>query len=196
MGYWRGFTRFIGQVFQWIFDVLSGEILLRFAGNGGLVIFVRSALVAFELCLVGLCVKSLIAGVPDDGSWGQAIERLAIEHFEWFGALFAGSYAALYTRYSSQWSYLADLYNQIMSVKCQMDEKARSSDDLLIKWQVGFIADAYTLHLYRKDIFASVIHSLLMDSRILKEFNETQDEKEAKQIKKHVGLSEGKSIAK
>jgi hypothetical protein len=96
-------------------------------------------------------------------------------------AAFGGAYTALYSRFASQWQYLADLYNQIKSkeidvatgLECERLEGLRESITrepvgaphdsgcnaaaLLAEWKIGFLADAVTLHLSHKEPFASVV---------------------------------------
>ena len=60
-----------------------------------------------------------------------------------------------------------------MSVKCGIAQNDQLSNKTLINWQVGFIADAHTLHLDSKELFAGVIRSLLAQTAILEEFEAT-----------------------
>jgi len=166
----------IHKLLSAIFDFLSGESILKAFGNGGFTIFVRSVIVSVQLFAIALVVKSWCeAGVGSVFSLKIARSLVGSE-LEWLGALFAGCYVALYSRYSSQWSYLAGLYNQIMSVKCGIDETNQLSNKTLIRWQVGFIADAHTLHLDSKELFAGVIKSLLAQKVIFEEFEATLGE--------------------
>ena len=78
-------------------------------------------------------------------------------HITWFGAIFAGVYALLYARFSSQWTYLAGVYNQIKSAELRKD----TDDAALAEWKAGFIEDCQDLHLLRKPMFASIVHAWL-----------------------------------
>jgi hypothetical protein len=71
------------------------------------------------------------------------------------GPIFAGVYAALYTRFASQWSYLASVYNQIKAAESRKD----CNPEQLALWKAGFIEDAEELHLANKHHFASTIRA-------------------------------------
>jgi hypothetical protein len=75
----------------------------------------------------------------------------------WFGAIFAAVYALLYARFSSQWTYLAGVYNQIKAAQV----RDRPAKEALAEWKAGFIEDCDDLHLVRKDMFASIAHEWL-----------------------------------
>jgi len=87
--------------------------------------------------------------------------------FSWFGAVFAATYTALYARFSSQFTYLANLYNQIKSAEC-----GAPPSETLPQWKAGFIEDAEVLHLAHKPIFASVISAWANDSKVRDEYGE------------------------
>jgi hypothetical protein len=57
-----------------------------------------------------------------------------------------------YARFSSQWSYLAGVYNQIKAAEC----RTGFQETVLAQWKAGFIEDAADLHLLRKAMFASI----------------------------------------
>jgi hypothetical protein len=102
-------------------------------------------------------------------------------------SVFAGTYAAFYARFASQWGYLADLYNQIKSKQidialqgdCNHLQALRdevvynptrepetffcNAAYLLAQWKVGFIEDAAALHLADKKLFSSVISNWKSD---------------------------------
>jgi hypothetical protein len=79
----------------------------------------------------------------------------------WCGAIIAGVYAGLYSRFSSQWTYLAGLYNQIMAAAVQQQSWSDEQRDVLAKWRAGFLEDAEDLHLATRPMFAAVILSFL-----------------------------------
>lgn len=158
---------------SYLFKLFSGELLVDCVGNSGLVIFLRSVWVSAFLFSLALLVKSWCeAGPNSEFSWSIA-RQLVAKHFEWFGALFAGCYAAFYARYSSQWSYLADVYNQIMATKCTIPPEEHATNRSLLHWQVGFIEDAHLLHLDGKPPFAGVIKDLLKYPHVYAEFAAT-----------------------
>ena len=177
-----------GRLMLDLFNFCSGEPLLGIDGNGGLVIFLRSILVAMQLFAIALLIKSGCEAPAGSGFSMDVAKSLVAEHFEWFGALFAGCYAAFYTRFSNQWSYLAEVYNQVMATKCQILEADQVTNQALTRWQVGLIADANTLHLDSKEIFASVIRSLLDQPHIYSEFRETLKVETCNVIEKRVGF--------
>jgi hypothetical protein len=71
----------------------------------------------------------------------------------WFGTVFAATYAALYTRFASQWTYLAGVYNQIKAAECRKEVEK----PVIAEWKAGFIEGASDLHLLRKKMFASIV---------------------------------------
>jgi len=81
-------------------------------------------------------------------------------------AVFAGSYAAFYVRFASQWSYLAGVYNQIKSTECRLQER-EEEPEALAEWKSGFIEDAYLLHLINKQGFADTIWEWTKDKDVL-----------------------------
>src|SRR5687768_2888253 len=107
---WRLFSAFV--------NLASGEWLLEGRANGGTVIVARAALSASLIFLVALSLKSRLELGSGDTSFSlDELFRDSAALLPWFGAAFAGVYAGLYARFASQWSYLADLYNQIMAAQ-------------------------------------------------------------------------------
>ena len=160
-----------------LFDWLSLEWLLRFYPNGGFVIFLRSLAVSLIFFAIGLALVSVpVAARPLTWSWSE-FGQLVSKNAAWLGAAFAAAYAAFYTRYAGQWSYLANLYNQIMATRVAAPSTPENTE-CLARWQVGFIADAVTLHLHRKELFAGVIRSMLARPIIMDEFLNTVPEPE------------------
>jgi len=149
---WKSFDRLV--------SVGSGEWLLTRRANGGTVIVARAALTASLLFLLAVAIKSRLEPAR---TWTFDLGEFLTTSgniLPWYGALFAGAYAGLYSRFSSQWSYLADLYNQIMATQVQHPMRPENQD-VYINWFVAFIEDAESLHLALKPSFASVISSLL-----------------------------------
>ena len=170
--------------------------------NAGWIIFFRSLWVTCEVVLVILATRHAVTAVDNLNSrflfnfeplpvtWAKRLaiivaEARAVKHgygTELLG-VFGGTYAALYTRFSSQWQYLADLYNQIKSQEisaaiacmegtrkvaatngindsvCNVPRPSLSlqPDKLLADWKKGFIEDAFALHLAKKPIFFTVV---------------------------------------
>jgi hypothetical protein len=150
------------RVWGTVVDGLTGEWMLTRKGmpNGGSIIAARSAFGGTLVYLGALTLRCLIDPGPPCGV--SNFQAHIVETLPWLGAIWAGFYTALYTRYSSQWSYLADLYNQIKSTECQtIDNK-----DALAQWKAGFIEDAENLHLVTKSVFASVVKAWLQDDPV------------------------------
>jgi hypothetical protein len=152
-----------------VISFLSGERLLRSRPNGGGVILVRAMLIAALLFFVGVGINERLT---PGASWHFDAERLfaAIrEHVNWFGALFAAAYAALYARFAAQWTYLAGLYNQIMNAQTKAPKIEGSSPEqqernrVYNNWMAGFIEDAENVHLALKPLYVGVIKSMLAD---------------------------------
>lgn len=69
------------------------------------------------------------------------------------GATFGATYAALYTRFSSQWTYLAGLYNQLMATQAHAPiDNDPERAGIYLAWEAAFIEDADDLHLSTKPI--------------------------------------------
>src|SRR5687768_3696804 len=109
----------------------SGEFLLENRPNGGTVIFLRALITASSAYLITLGIRERLA---PGATWclSAAAARAALyDTFTWFGAIFAASYAALYARFASQWTYLASLYNEIKAAELRMTRDAKAEDALL-----------------------------------------------------------------
>lgn len=171
------------------FNLVSGEWILRWFApdkNGGAVILTRALWVALT-CFVVLQALTLL------GTYAAGEE---LEFSDWVGflkwlrnrlsserslllAIAAGAYTALYTRFASQWQYLAVLYNQIKAKEIDVaaqraaciesaadgsryresgkpDVSADEQSRLLDEWKMGFVVDAQHLHLSKKEPFKSV----------------------------------------
>lgn len=147
--------------------VVSFEWLLKKYPNGGDIIFLRAVLIALFLHILIISVKH---GIDPTRSILFSVRELRLEvgsTFPWLGAIFAATYAALYARFSSQWSYLANLYNQIKTAEIRTlisiaeknlpDDSARTVMKKLAEWKAGYIEDAQNLHLATKESIAPVI---------------------------------------
>ncbi len=119
-------------------------------------------------------------------------------------SVFAGTYAAFYARFASQWGYLADLYNQIKSKQIDVALQGKCVDlqalrdevvqnparepttffcnaaYLLAQWKVGFIEDAIALHLAEKPLFASVISNWKSDDVVKVALHHSQSQAAAR----------------
>ena len=104
------------------YKYLSAEFLLDIRPNGGTVIALRSLYVAILVLLLTLLLYNVLD--PRRSCivvWERKCDFDYLEMFDqvvrifsgWFAAVLAAVYVALYSRFQSQWSYLANLYNQI-----------------------------------------------------------------------------------
>ncbi len=138
-----------------VLSFLQSEWLLTWCrlDNGSSVIILRSLLTALYVYALILLGQNML---DPSRTWEFSLTELRLQVIasaEWYAAVFAGIYTALYARFASQWSYLAGLYNQIKNAETH----AGCSSDALADWQAGFIEDAEELHLASKPLFASVI---------------------------------------
>ena len=168
----QGITRFA----QFVVHYLSFEFYLSGQNaNGGTVIFLRAISITATLLLITMCLHNLIS--PD---LVYPIKLVNFRHqliqlAPWGAALFAGCYVALYTRFSAQWSYLANLYNMIKQAEISMKGTAagQARDDqekILCEWKAGYIEDALELHLSSKSNVAAIIKSWGSSVEVEKEF--------------------------
>ncbi|WP_286068371.1 hypothetical protein [Stenotrophomonas sp. 57] len=151
---------------------ISFEFVLKWMPNGGTAVLIRSWLITLWLYVLAISLKSR---VEPGATWQfdlNTLRALVSDTIPWIGAIFAGVYVALYSRFASQWSYLANLYNQILQAAVQSPPQGISSEQVYRLWQAGFIEDAEELHLARKPMFASVIASMLVKHETRKKFVE------------------------
>ena len=154
---------------QFLIEYLSGEWMLTKLGkaNGGTIIFLRSLQVAVTLFIVALIMVNLFN--PSRG-WRFSFEELqiqVIDRISWFGALFAAAYAALYARFSSQWLYLANIYNSIKRTEISV---GYARLDKMAEWKAGFMEDAEHLHMAKKRNFAPIINVWGKDPLVKKKY--------------------------
>ncbi len=77
--------------------------------------------------------------------------------------IFLGAaYISLYTRFVSQWTYLAGLYNSIKQVEAAVDSKG----DVIATWKAGYLEDAENLHLAGKHNLAPIICAWVKDQKV------------------------------
>ena len=151
-------TEPILRVVDWLVKAFSFEWLMAFSGrpNGGEIVFFRSLLVSAWMFVLYIAVTHGVdparTGVLSSSEFRAEITK----SLPYFGAILAAVYLALYARFSSQWSYLAQLYNDIKASELQAPGNT-ASDSVLAQWKAGFIEDASDLHLATKRTFAPVI---------------------------------------
>ena len=137
----------------WLVSFVSAEWLLKNRDNGGSIIALRSMFLSSFVFLFLIALLNLLdPNKSFDPSWNEFRENI-FNNITWFGVLFGSTYAALYSRFSSQWSYLANLYNKIKQSSCSEGV----DKDTLAEWKAGFIEDAEYLHLAHKANFVSII---------------------------------------
>jgi len=151
-----------------VVEVLSSEWLLTRTDfpNGGGIIALRSLLTSAYIYLGVIVAEHLI---DPDRSWVPSWIEFRIHvvnTLPWFGAIFAGVYAAFYTRFASQWTYLSGVYNQIKAAECSCGVKS----DALAEWKAGFLEDSEVLHLSTKELFASIVHAWAREENVRRAF--------------------------
>lgn len=168
----RPISRFLHRVVQGI----SGEFLLTWPHrqpNGGTIIVLRALLVAFLLYGLAISIDQRLEG---GNTWAFSASALRValkDTLPWFGGIFTVVYAALYTRFSSQWTYLAGVYNQIKAAETRLETGDADSNASLVAWKAAFIEDADELHLALKPMYASLIEAWCENERVQAEFIRT-----------------------
>lgn len=137
-----------------LINIISGEWLLNYQANGGGVILFRSLWCSSILFIFTLLIMNFIDPTKTYDFSTYVLKEQVLEKISWFGVFFATIYAAFYARFSSQWTYLANLYNSIK----QISATSESNDEILAELKAAFIEDAEYLHLARKKNFASIIY--------------------------------------
>jgi hypothetical protein len=151
------------RTWSWLLWLGTAEFLFRWYANCGPLIVARSLTTTTVLFASALCFANMIDPARTwIWDWRQA--RLdMLSHANWYGAMFAGSYVALYTRFASQWQYLAGLYNQIKQAESTSQPENREA---FAQWKAGFIEDARELHLANKPLFATTIRHWCSDPNV------------------------------
>lgn len=164
-----------------LIGLFTGEWLLHFMANGGTAVFWRSTGITLWVYLTGIGLHSLTApGAQFEFSFDQLVLEVN-GSIPWLGAVFAGVYVALYSRFAAQWAYLAGVYNQLIQACVPYGDKASDQNGLspvereeknktLTVWKAAFIEDALDLHLACKPMFAFVIHDLLTEQHVREVF--------------------------
>lgn len=160
----------IGRLFYRAIWILSGEFLLQWPtrrANGGTIIFARAAQVSSIVYGLSIVLGEILDPAKQWRFSWVALRITIKSTLPWFAAVFAGTYAALYARFSSQWSYLAGLYNLIKSTEAQSNS---AGEEAIISMKVGFIEDADELHLALKQMYATLISNWASDEKVRGEF--------------------------
>lgn len=147
-------------------ELLTGEVILDYYPNGGTVIFCRAILMASLFSITNALVDFFI------DITGFSAPSILPYWWQVFVAVFATTYTALYTRFASQFSYLANLYNQIQASYLRIDPDNKLALERIKAWEAGFVEDADSLHLATKPIFAATINAFLDDPVVVKYYKE------------------------
>jgi hypothetical protein len=187
--FWQFFAR--AASFEWL--------LTPTQPNGGDIVLLRAVCVALEMVLVTLILMNVLDPCLSWYFSVHALQTQLIELSPWFAAATGAVYAALYTRFSSQWSYLATLYNQIKQTEVQLlgntAEGVSNAKDKLAQWKAGYIEDAQDLHLHTKPNIAGIIHFWSQDSTVADAFIKGAPGGQARWDKVQADVSAAYSIA-
>ncbi len=153
-------------ILRWIYNLLTGEWLLNGRPNGGDVILMRSLLISLILYIPAMAMHSWAGSGWSFDFDLHALGQEVHDSLPWIGAIFAGAYVALYTRFSAQWSYLADVHNQIMAAECGIADPTTLQRTNLDIWEAAFVEDAVSLHLAMKKGFAELVWGHLQDEYV------------------------------
>ncbi|GAB4061625.1 hypothetical protein [Uliginosibacterium sediminicola] len=146
-------------------NIFTAEFILRFMPNGGKAILFRTAFIATYLYLIAIAIRSLTG---ENATLSFSFVNLRAEVHDtipWAGTIFGAVYVSLYTRFSSQWSYLAGLYNQQMEV-ASSTPSSDFDEENFANWQAAFIEDAVCMHLATKRGFSNAVKLMLEDQKI------------------------------
>jgi hypothetical protein len=157
----------VTRVGSWVVEYASGEYLLaKSKRNGGGIVFLRALHSTIVILSLALLLKNALDPTRSSEFSLFELQTQLSGIGPWFGTVFAATYAGLYSRFASQWSYLAGVYNQIKAAECRKDVDA----NCISQWKAGFIEDAEDLHLIRKPIFWGIAHVWLQDMLVCTAF--------------------------
>lgn len=185
----------LGEIWEICVWFVSAEWMLAVSthrSNGGGVVLGRALIASAVVFLGTLGVLEALDPAKTTELSLVAARELVGEKLTWYGGIFAATYFALYARFSSQWVYLAGVYNQIKAAEVRMKERGPAQPEAvgsLVQWKAGFIEDASSLHLVGKPIFASVILEWSRCLGVRKAFEEYS-------TWSRIGFDEIRSIAK
>lgn len=147
VNFWMSFVDFAS--FEWL---MSPRL-----PNGGAAVLARTLCISIEFLALTIALWNWIdperTGCP---SWLELRKQL-IHLAPVFAAATGAIYVALYARFTSQWNYLASLYNQIKESEILMPRNS-ASRKRMAEWKAGYIEDAKELHLHTKPIIAGIIY--------------------------------------
>lgn len=167
MGRSKNMTKQSRDVLGGFVDFASAEWMLKRRSNGGTVILMRSIWVSALLFGAYIWAKEVLH--PERVGWsfsGTALAAVLRESLEAFGAILAFVYLAFYTRFASQWGYLAGLYNELVKTSLEIAELPSDKEHAMAWWKAAFIEDAADLHLATKRIFAPAVKDWLQEPQV------------------------------
>lgn len=137
--------------------LLSGEWLFTLTRrpNGGDMVLVRSLWITLIVYVAALIARrSIHPELSVEADFDQ-LRMEIVSTIPWLGAIFAGVYASLYTRFASQWMYLANLYNKIKETSVR--NRGAEKYSAMAEWKAGFLEDAQLMHLATHRVFVAVV---------------------------------------
>lgn len=183
-----------------IISLLSGEFFLSEGRpNGGDVVVIRTL---WTGSLIFLTLMALRAAAAEGCScftlaFWKALQDSAkgVEGPTIFGA----TYAAFYARFVSQWTYIANLYNQIKQAEVAAAGTAygrKRQKLVLAQWKAAFIEDALTVHMATKQPMKGVVQAWYTDELVRHQFVQHTPDALAKvaQLQKFGVLEQGQLI--
>lgn len=174
------FETFRSEPWSSVVHYLSGESMLNNQPNGGNVIFLRAVFVAAWTFAVALVLYNIFD--PNRTcvfrwsrecvfNFEEMLDQI-VKNFGWFVTVFAAAYVALYARFASQWTYLANLYNNInyADARTAHDWSHRKRLEAMASWKAAFLEDADTLHLATKGLFVAAVKRWGEDQAVKEQF--------------------------
>lgn len=163
----------IGAVVQWLVRALSGEWMLSWkphTANGGTVVAARTIWLSFWLYGTAFLFRTRFAeGKSAILDFRQGLADF-VDTLPWLATIFGATYIAFYTRFASQWSYVAALYNQLLATETGLKDPSERQLEALAAWKAGFIEDAEELHLAAKPMFLIAVVQWGEDHRVAEKF--------------------------
>lgn len=161
---------------------LTGEYLLDRHANSAEVILLRTVITSFFISVFALWLEQKGHWNLAVSTWPNAYLNHAAGHIPWLGAIAAAVYAAFYSRFASQWSYLADLYNQVKQKEASLPSQ-ESSDTTgkgcpfatVAGLKAALIEDAKTLHLATHKSFKYAVATWSKEPCVVQAFAGTID---------------------
>lgn len=156
-----------------VINFLSGEWMLDSGRpNGGDVVVMRTLWIGILLIVFVAFLRALVEFPQATTPFVQCIWaklKASVDGAE-APTILGATYAALYARFTSQWTYIANLYNQIKQAEVEAagaqagvppSSPAAPSDAALViaQWKAGFIEDAIAVHMATKSPIKGVIQA-------------------------------------